>query len=150
MQAYSHRQHSPIIPAILLLMLVIMMGSLFAMPHTVDPGPAVLPVMLVIVAAALVAMLSRLTTKVDEGGVSWAFGVGFPSGEIAAGSIARAEITQTNFMEGWGIHWTIWHGWVWNVWGFQAVQIFKNDGTSITIGTDDPEGFVAAINAAKV
>lgn len=148
MQPYSHRQHSPVIPVVLAVIVVTMMGGLLVLPRGVDPGPYVVPVMVMIIIVAAVAMLSRLTTSVDERGVRWAFGFGFPSGSIDAGSLARAQITQTNLMEGWGIHWTIWHGWLWNVWGFQAVQIFTRDGSSVTIGTDDPQGFLQAINAA--
>jgi hypothetical protein len=135
---------------ILAIVVVVMMGGLFILPHGVDPGPFVLPVMVWITIIAVLAMSSRLTTNVDERGVRWAFGFGFPNGAIDAGNIASAQLTQTNFFEGWGIHWTIWHGWVWNVWGFQAVQIFRRDGSSVTIGTDDPQGFLSAINAAKV
>jgi hypothetical protein len=149
MQAYSHRQHSPVIPVVLALTVIVMMGGLFMLPRGVDPGPYVTAVMMVIVVLAALAIFSRLTTGVDESGVSWAFGFGFPRGSIESGEIARAERTQTSFWEGWGIHWTIWHGWLWNVGGFQAVQIFKRDGTSITIGTDDPQGLLNAINALR-
>ena len=150
MQPYTHRQHSPIIPVVLAVTVVAMMGGLFMLPRGVDPGPFVAPVMVMITIIAMIAMFSRLTTNVDERGVRWAFGFGFPSGTIDAGNLDRAQITQTNLIEGWGIHWTIWHGWLWNVGGFQAVQIFKRDGSSVTIGTDDPQGFLDAINAAKV
>ena len=150
MQPYSHRQHNPFAPLALAIMLVLIMGVLLTLPRGADPGPMILPVMVLIVVAALGAMFSRLTTTVEGGVVAWYFGFGFPRGSRTLGEIASAELTQTNLLEGWGIHWTIWHGWVWNVRGFQAVQIHSTDGSSVTIGTDDPQGFLNAINAAKM
>lgn len=149
MQPYSHRQHNPFIPVVMLLILLPVMAALFVIPRGTDPGPYVAPLMIVIVVAALVGLFSRLTTRVDQSGVSWFFGYGFPRGHRDLGQIARAERTQTNLLEGWGLHWTIWHGWVWNAYGFQAVEIYGVDGSRVTIGTDDPQGFLDAINAVR-
>lgn len=150
MQPYSHRQHNPFIPMVLAIMLIVVMGALLTIPRGVDPGPLVTPVMLIIIVAALIGMLSRLTTRVESGIVTWYFGFGFPRGKRTVSHIARAELTRTSFLEGWGLHWTIWHGWLWNVYGFQAVEIFGNDGSRVTIGTDDPQGFLDAINRARL
>lgn len=100
--------------------------------------------MLLLLGLALSAF-TRLTIHVDATAVTWRFGWGFPSGSIAMGEIDRAETTQTNLLEGFGIHWTIWHGWLWNVGGFQAVEIFKTGGGGVTLGTDDPQGLMEAI-----
>jgi hypothetical protein len=91
------------------------------------------------------AIFTRLTIRVDGDAVTWYFGWGWPGGSIAMGSIDRAEVTQTNLFEGFGIHWTIWHGWLWNASGFQAVEIFKTNGGGVTLGTDDPQGLAEAI-----
>jgi hypothetical protein len=114
---------------------------------TLDPRLAMaLPVSVVLVPLLLAgAIFTRLTIAVDANTLRWHFGWGWPGGSIAMADIARAETTQTNLLEGWGIHWTIWHGWLWNVSGFQAVEIFKNGGGSITLGTQDPQGLAQAI-----
>lgn len=143
---YEHRQHQPFIAVLLGLILVGIFASMVFMPRV--SGFDTMPVVLGIVVIAAIGLSSRLSTRVENGRVSWFFGWGFPGGSRAVADIARVERTQTNLMEGWGIHWTIWHGWVWNAWGFQAVQIFDKDGSSVTIGTDDPDGFIAAVNSA--
>jgi hypothetical protein len=94
----------------------------------------------------LAAVFARLTVRVDGTAVSWFFGWGLPSGTIAFREIATAQVTQTSLFESFGIHWTIWHGWLWNVWGFRAVEITKRDGGRVTLGTDDPQGLFEAID----
>ena len=104
--------------------------------------PASLPMGILVLAALL---FSRLTIRVDSAAVTWYFGWGWPGGSIAMRAIDHAEVTQTNLFEGFGIHWTIWHGWLWNVGGFQAVEIFKRNAGGMTLGTDDPQGLAQAI-----
>ncbi len=86
-----------------------------------NPGVyTLLPLALVVIVLGVVGtVFTRLTIRVDANATTWHFG--------------------------WGIHWTIWHGWLWNVGGFQAVEIFKNDGSRLTLGTDDPQGLLQAI-----
>ncbi len=49
---------------------------------------------------------------------------------------------------GWGIHW--WFGtWVFNVSGWQAVEIVYANGKRYRIGSDQPEALAAAIRAVK-
>ena len=51
--------------------------------------------------------------------------------------ILRVEVGRTLIIEGWGIHYSLRGGWVWNVWGRDCVVVhFKNGGT-LRIGTDD-------------
>jgi hypothetical protein len=112
-----------------------------------SPGLATLVPLafLVIVIGVLGGVFTRLTIRVDADAVTWHFGWGFPGSAVPMSQIERAEITRTNLLEGWGIHWTIWHGWLWNAGGFQAVEIFKTDGGKLTLGTDDPQGLFQAI-----
>lgn len=141
---YEHRQVGVwmLVPAA-----IIVTGSIFFW-HSQSGSP----VKFIVFPVAIVAMLlfSVLLTGVDARGVSWKFVAGFPSGFIPFEEIAAAEITHTSLFEGIGIHWTIWHGWLWNVSGFQAVMIRKRSGQRITIGTDDPHGFCDAIRARLI
>jgi hypothetical protein len=56
-----------------------------------------------------------------------------------------AELTTTQRWEGWGIHWSPQHGWIWNIAGRSAVTIRKRLGQDITLGTDDAFGLYNAI-----
>lgn len=95
----------------------------------------------------LLLVLAVVGYRVDARGVSWSFTAGIPGGVIPFEDIADALITTTRFWEGWGIHWTIIHGWLWNVAGFQGVLIRKRNGRVVTLGTDDPQGLYDAIRA---
>ena len=131
MPTYEHRQLSYWIVIICALSFV-----LTAMFRSLAP-------LLFLVAVAVV--FSTLSTRVDANGISWAFGLGAPRGSIPLADIADVQITKTNFWEGFGIHWTIWHGWLWNVWGYRAVMIRKRNGGTVTLGTNDPQGLYDAI-----
>jgi hypothetical protein len=56
-------------------------------------------------------------------------------------SIRDVEKGRTTVLDGWGIHWIPWRGWVWNIWGFDCVVLHLNGGT-LRVGTDDPDGLV--------
>lgn len=58
---------------------------------------------------------------------------------IVYADIVEVEKGRTNFLDGWGIHWNPWHGWVWSIWGYDCVVIRLKRGT-IRVGTDDPDG----------
>jgi hypothetical protein len=95
--------------------------------------------------ALLTTQLFTLTTRVDERGVSWNFGLSLPIGHIPFDEIADVRMTQTGFLEGFGISWTPRHGWLWKVSGRDAVTIRKKNGGIITLGSDDAAGLYAAI-----
>lgn len=51
--------------------------------------------------------------------------------------IESAEIGRTTVLDGWGIHWSLRGGWVWNIWGRDCVVIRFRDGGRLLVGTDD-------------
>ncbi|MCA9082154.1 MAG: hypothetical protein KDA58_16450 [Planctomycetaceae bacterium] len=65
----------------------------------------------------------------------------FPVSEIV-----EAEQVRNSWLYGWGIRYTP-HGWLFNVSGFDAVQINMRNGRQYRIGTDDPVGLQAAIES---
>jgi hypothetical protein len=60
---------------------------------------------------------------------------------IAYADMARVERTRTSFLDGWGIHLSLRRGWVWNLWGRDAVLIHRRKG-KLCIGTDEPEALL--------
>lgn len=139
---YEHRQTAQwlilitAVPAVLMAMGAFMTGAVGLF----------VPAVLLLVLGVNFAML---VTRVDANGVSWAYTFGWPGLTIAFADIDRVEMTKTNFWEGWGIHWTIWHGWLWNVSGYGAVMIHRRGAGAITVGTDDPHGLYDAIERAR-
>lgn len=52
--------------------------------------------------------------------------------------IEKVEVGRTLLLDGWGIHWSIRGGWVWNLWGRDCVVVRLKKGV-LRIGTDDAE-----------
>jgi len=53
--------------------------------------------------------------------------------------IEKVEVGRTLILEGWGIHYSIQGGWVWNLWGRDCVVVHFKNGSVLRIGTDDAE-----------
>ncbi|MDG2219871.1 MAG: hypothetical protein P8L85_00720 [Rubripirellula sp.] len=53
--------------------------------------------------------------------------------------IVDAEVARTIFLDGWGIHYSLRGGWVWNLWGFDCVMVKLRNGGMLKIGTNDSE-----------
>jgi hypothetical protein len=146
MQAYEHRQ--PLARWISVLM--VCAAAFIVWLGFFDAGPTGARIFLLAVLAIVVAawwMTSQLVTRVDASGVSWCLSWGWPGGRIPFDRIARVERTRLNVMErgGAGMHWTVWHGWLWNVGGAEAVELYTSDGRRTTLGTNDPQGLYQAI-----
>ena len=56
--------------------------------------------------------------------------------------IEKVEIGRTLILDGWGIHYCIRGGWVWNLWGRDCVVVHFRNGGVLRIGTDDGEKLV--------
>lgn len=95
----------------------------------------------------LVMTFSRLVVSVDGDAVRAAFGTGWPRRTVALADIAIVRRARTRWWHGWGIRW-IPRGSLWNVRGFDAVELVLTTGGVVRVGTDDPDGLAAAIEAA--
>lgn len=98
--------------------------------------------------AALMLALSRLTVTVDGERVTVGFGGGLARRRFDLRTIDTASITRTSWLAGWGMRLTP-SGWLYNVSGRDAVQLRLSTGRRFTIGTDEPEALLAAIEAAR-
>lgn len=92
--------------------------------------------------------IGLLTVRVTDRAVAWWFGFPVIGRRVALGDIASAVAIKTNLFEGWGIHLT-WHGWLWNVSGFNAVQITLRSGTRFAVGTAEPQAVIDAVARAR-
>jgi hypothetical protein len=98
--------------------------------------------------AALMLAFSRLTVAVDETHVSVGFGGGLARRRFELHTIAAASAVKTSWLAGWGIRLTP-QGWLYNAWGRGAVRLQFAGGRRFTIGTDEPEALLAAIERAR-
>lgn len=92
----------------------------------------------------VVLLFSRLEVTVDSENVSAAFGFGWPKKAIPVVDVVAVREVRNNWWQGWGIR-NISNGWMYNVWGLDAVELEMVDGKVFRIGTDDPQALSAAL-----
>jgi len=89
-------------------------------------------------------LFSKLTISVDEETLRACLAIGVICKKVALPEILECEPIRIHWWYGWGIHLTP-HGWLYNVSGLDAVAITLRNGRKFALGTDDPQGLVAAI-----
>ncbi len=65
---------------------------------------------------------------------------------IPYSDIVRVEAGRTTILDGWGIHYSLRGGWVWNVWGRECVVIHRRQSI-LRVGTDDAENLLKFIRS---
>jgi hypothetical protein len=102
------------------------------------------PVMIPLFAVAVV--FSSLTVEVGENELRWHFGPGFWTYRLALDEIEKVEVVRNHWWNGFGIR--IRPGFrLYNVSGLDAVELHLRSGDVSRIGTDDPQGFAAALRS---
>lgn len=96
---------------------------------------------------AITFWFSRLTFVVSGEAVRCYFGAGTPRRTLAGHTIIGFRKVRNKWYYGWGVR----HfpgGWMYNVWGLDAMEFDLADGTKFRIGTDEPEDLLAALSVA--
>lgn len=91
----------------------------------------------------VMVVFSRLTVTVNNETIVTGFGLGWPRHTEALADVASATEVRNTWIQGWGIR-KISGGWMYNVAGYDAVELDLKSGKKFRIGTDEP----AALNAA--
>ena len=108
-------------------------------------GAARLALAPLVVVGVVWALFGTLTVTVDQDAVSCRFGpVGLIRKRLALADIRRAAAIRTSPLWGWGLRLTP-RGWLWNVWGLDAVEFEMTNGTRFAVGTDEPLALIAAL-----
>jgi len=103
---------------------------------------------LFILLAAIMACFCTLTVQIRDGKLTLWFGPGLIRKSLNLSAIESAREVTNKWWYGLGIHITPF-GWLYNVSGLQAVEIHTWSGTSIRLGTDEPEALCRAIEHAR-
>ncbi|HUK78135.1 MAG TPA: hypothetical protein VL117_11150, partial [Thermoleophilia bacterium] len=98
--------------------------------------------------AAVLALFSSLHVTVDDSEVVVCFTMCLLPRRIPLGEISAAEIVAVPWYHGWGIRKRA-GGWMYNVSGRRAVRLTLPDDRTFTIGSDQPEALLAAIEQAR-
>jgi protein-S-isoprenylcysteine O-methyltransferase Ste14 len=141
MQIYRHKQVGRLVLYALGLS-ALMSAILLAMVPS-GPGTTVVGVVLIILLVCLFLFGSLTVEITSERLVVW-FGPGLIRKEFRTEEIHDAQIVRNPWYYGWGIRLTP-HGWLYNVSGFDAVELQFKDTRRFRIGTDEPQQLLAAI-----
>lgn len=93
------------------------------------------------------AMLYSLNVRIDNEFVHIVFGPWAFRKKYPLNRIMDCRLTESNLIHGWGIH-MYKNGWIYNIRGFDAVEIELDSGKKIAIGTDEPKKLAEAIQSA--
>lgn len=103
--------------------------------------------LVIAIVAAAFALFGWLTVEIDVRRVLITFGIGLIKRSIPLDTIRGFAPVRNPWYYGWGLRFTP-HGLLYNVSGFQAVEILLDDGRRVRVGTDEPDGLVRALQAA--
>ena len=100
--------------------------------------------------ALALALFHSLTTEVKDDSIVIWFGVGLIRRTIAIAQVKECAPVRNPWYIGWGIRLVPGVGWLWNVSGFDSVELEYVNGKRFRIGTDEPDALAAAIMQAVV
>ena len=139
MTNYKHKQVGTLV---LVSMGVVLAASLLGWILEADARPLLGSVFVVIL--LLMVLFGTLTTEVSKESVRVAFGFGLIRRTIALSRIESVTAVRNRWYYGWGIRLTP-HGWLFNVSGFDAIELQFASGKKFRIGTDEPQALVKAL-----
>jgi hypothetical protein len=90
-----------------------------------------------------------LTVEVDDNELRLQFGDGPIRKTFPLSEVTGVQTTRTSPLAGWGMRW-IGSGWLYNIYGLDAVELTMAGGKRVLVGTDEPEELAAAINERPV
>ena len=108
---------------------------------------AILIVGIAVFMAIILLLFHSLTVRLTEDEIQLRFGVGAVRKSFLIKDIEDATATRSRWFYGWGIK-MIAGGWLYNVSGFDVVEIRLRNGTRAMIGTDEPQQLLLAVENA--
>jgi len=117
-----------------------------AEPPSVDSGTNFAFTAIMILILFILASFTTLTMSIDENCLRIKFGYGIFTKVFPLNEIASVQSVKNHWYYGWGIRLWLWPKmWIYNVSGFDAVEIIMRNGKIYRIGTDTPGELEAAI-----
>ena len=154
MPPYKHTQIGYLMLVVTLAVLVLFAWAQItarAEPPSVDSGPNFLVSAVMVLMLVMLASFTTLTVWIDENYVRIKFGFGIFSKKFALNEIASVQSVKNHWYYGWGVKVWLWpYMWIYNVSGFDAIEIIMKNGKVYRIGTDEPEKLEAAIKQAVI
>lgn len=117
-----------------------------AEPPSADSGTNLLVTTVMVLILFILASFTTLQVVIDEKYLRIKFGYGMYKKKFLLSDVVSAKTVKNHWYYGWGIR-----GWLWpkmciyNVSGFDAVEIKLKNGKTYRIGTDEPKKLEQAI-----
>ena len=143
MTRYEHTQTGYVMVLVLFVGAYAVASSRFFEASTARQISLVISILLLIT----IVVFYKLTITIDDEALCASFGIGLIRKKLPVSDIAGCEPIRIPWWYGWGIYLTP-EGWLYNVAGWDAVAITLRDGRKFALGTDDPDGLIAAVRAA--
>ncbi len=143
MALYQHRQTGMLTRAAFVFGAAVVVIALLLAPESrYAMGPA-------LVLMTLGAWLfGSLSVEVRGREIAVWFGPGLIRRRIRLEDVAGVRVVRNHWYNGWGIR-LIPSGWMFNVSGFDAVELELRNGHRFRIGTDEPRRLAAAVEEAR-
>ena len=152
MATYKHTQIGYLMLVIALAVLVLfawLQITARAEPPSVDSGTNFAVTAIMIIILFILASFSTLTVSIDENYFRIKFGYGIFARMFHLKEIASVQAVKNRWYYGWGIRVWFWpYMWIFNISGFDAVEIIMRNGKIYRIGTDAPKELETAIKRA--
>lgn len=143
MSVYRHRQTG----WTMILPMLVVVGILALLVVSIVPhGEWMEAIALVSIPLVIILFFFSMSVEVNESKVVIRFGIGLFRKSIPLDSIRKCESVRNPWWYGWGIHYTP-RGWLYNISGFDAVELTLVGDKTLRIGSDEPDTLCAAIRS---
>lgn len=129
------------------MILIVLAGIATAMVLTANRDAAFAIVIPITILVIVMSLFHSLTVRVSQNEISLSFGIGVIQKSFLTDEIESVAAEQNRWYHGLGIK-KISGGWLFNVSGFDAVELRMRNGRLYRIGTDQPQELLAAIESA--
>jgi len=144
MAMYKHTQIGYLI--IIVLCVTLIFFASFYRVFIIETNTPAFAIFTMVLVMFMLASFTTLTVNVDEQYVLVKFGYGIFRKRFTVNEIASVKQVKNHWYYGWGIRLWFWpYMWIYNVSGFDAVEIIMKNGKVYRIGTDAPNELEAAI-----
>ena len=152
MTSYKHTQISYLMLVITLAVLVFfawLQITARAEPPSVDSGTNFAITATMVLILFILASFTTLTVSIDENYLRIKFGYGIFRKSFLLNEVTSVKAVKNRWYYGWGIRVWFWpYMWIYNVYGFDAIEIIMRNGKIYRVGTDTPKELEAAIKQA--
>jgi len=115
-------------------------------PPSVDSGTNFVVSVMMVLILFIIASFATLTVTIDDKYLRIKFGYGIFRKRFLISDIASIKQVKNHWYYGWGIRFWLWpRMWIYNISGFDAVELTMKNGKIYRIGTDEPEKLKAVI-----